>query len=125
MVVVCVAALSAAVTPLYSADQEPAAKVPPVLQFKMKNLAGEEVDLAKYQGKVLLIVNTASECGHTPQYETLEELHEKYADKGLAVLGFPCNEFGGQEPGTEEDIAQFCKTSYNVQFDMFAKIAVN
>lgn len=99
--------------------------VPAVLNFKMKSLAGKEVDLAQYQGKVLLIVNVASQCGATPQYKQLQALHEKYADKGLAVLGFPCNQFGSQEPGTEEEIAAFCKDNYAVTFDMFAKIDVN
>lgn len=108
--------------------EEPAAKegadVPEVLDFKLPNLKGEEVDLAKYKGKVLLIVNTASECGYTPQYEGLEKLHEKYADQGLAVLGFPANEFGSQEPGSNDEIAEFCKNNYNVQFDMFGKVVV-
>jgi glutathione peroxidase len=98
---------------------------PEALNFTVKDIAGKDVDLAKYKGKVLLIVNVASECGLTPQYEGLETLHEKYADKGLAVLGFPCNQFGGQEPGSEADIQKFCKTNYKVQFDMFSKIDVN
>ena len=99
-------------------------KVPPVLNFTMKKLDGKEVNLADYQGKVLLIVNTASKCGATPQYEGLESLHEKYAEKGLAVLGFPANEFGAQEPGTDEEIATFCKQNYGVKFDMFSKVVV-
>lgn len=99
--------------------------VPAILNFKMKSLDGEEVDLSKYKGKVLLIVNTASQCGYTPQYKGLEALHEKYADKGLVVLGFPCNQFGGQEPGTETEIGEFCKKNYGVKFDMFSKVDVN
>lgn len=99
-------------------------KVPPVLNFKMKRLNGKEVNLADYQGKVLLIVNTASKCGATPQYEGLEKLHEKYSGKGLAVLGFPANEFGSQEPGTNDEIAAFCKENYGVKFDMFEKVVV-
>jgi glutathione peroxidase len=102
-----------------------AEKVPAVLNQKVKSIKGEEVDLSKYQGKVLLIVNVATLCGATPQYEQLEGLNDKYKDKGLAVLGFPCNQFGHQEPGTEEEIAKFCKTKYDVSFDMFAKINVN
>lgn len=95
------------------------------LAFTMKSLDGKDVDLSKYKGKVVMIVNTASECGLTPQYEQLQQLHEKYSDKGLAILGFPCNQFGKQEPGTALEIAQFCKENYGVQFDMFAKVDVN
>lgn len=109
-----------------TAGSLPAAeKASPVLNNKVKTIKGEEVDLTKYQGKVLLVVNVASKCGATPQYEQLESLSDKYKDKGLAVLGFPCNQFGGQEPGTEEDIVKFCKSKYDVSFDMFAKIDVN
>jgi glutathione peroxidase len=101
-------------------------EAPEVLQFKMKSLTGKEINLAeKYQGKVLLIVNTASKCGLTPQYKELQQLHEDYAEKGLAVLGFPCNQFGHQEPGSAEQIAGFCKENYGVTFDMFSKIEVN
>ena len=98
----------------------------PVLGHKMKSLAGKEVDLAKkYKNKVLLIVNVASECGATPQYSNLQNLHKKYGKKGLAILGFPCNQFGSQEPGTSKQISTFCKKNYGVEFDMFAKIDVN
>ncbi len=100
-------------------------KTPELLQAKMKSLQGKDVDLSKYQGKVLLIVNVASACGATPQYEQMETLHDKYADKGLAVLGFPCNQFGMQEPGSAAEIAEFCKSNYKVEFDMFEKIDVN
>ncbi len=95
------------------------------LEFKMDSLEGEQVDLAKYKGKVVLIVNVASKCGLTPQYEQLEQLHEKYADQGLAILGFPCNQFAGQEPGTAAEIQEFCKKNYGVGFDLFAKVDVN
>jgi glutathione peroxidase len=96
------------------------------VDFKVKTIKGKEVDLAdKYKGKVLLVVNVASKCGLTNQYEQLESLHEKYADKGLAVLGFPCNQFAGQEPGTEAEIEEFCKATYDVKFDLFKKIDVN
>lgn len=97
----------------------------PVLSQKVKSLDGKPVDLTQYRGKVLLIVNVASKCGLTPQYEGLQQLHDKYKDKGLVVLGFPCNQFGGQEPGTEEEIATFCKENYGVTFPMFEKIDVN
>jgi glutathione peroxidase len=99
--------------------------VPAVLQFKTKSLDGKEVDLAKYKGKVLLIVNTASKCGMTPQYKDLQALHEKYGKEGLAVLGFPCNQFLNQEPGTPQQIADFCTSKYHVAFDLFEKIDVN
>lgn len=102
-----------------------AEKVSPVLNHKVKSIKGEEVDLSKYQGKVVLVVNVASKCGATPQYKQLESLNDKYKDKGLAILGFPCNQFGGQEPGTEEEIVKFCKSTYDVSFDMFAKVDVN
>lgn len=110
---------------LTTAAVSAAEKVPAVLNQKVKSIKGEEVDLAKYQGKVLLVVNVATKCGATPQYEQLEGLSDKYKDKGLAVLGFPCNQFGGQEPGTEVEIAKFCKSKYDVSFDMFAKVDVN
>lgn len=104
--------------------QEPKKEESSALQFKMKSLDGKEVDLSKYQGKVTLVVNTASKCGNTPQYAGLEKLHEKYADKGLAILGFPANEFGKQEPGTNTEIGEFCQKNYGVKFDMFSKIVV-
>ena len=105
------------------AEEKPAA--PAALNFTMKSITGQDVNLADYKGKVVLVVNVASKCGLTKQYAPLEELHEKYADKGLAVLGFPCNQFGGQEPGTEAQIAEFCEATYKVKFPMFAKIDVN
>jgi glutathione peroxidase len=108
------------------ADKTDAKKDPhPIYGHKMKSLKGDSVDLAKYKGKVLLIVNTASECGATPQYAPLQELHEKYKSKGLVVLGFPCNQFGLQEPGSDGEIAKFCKQNYGVSFDMFSKVDVN
>lgn len=96
-----------------------------VHDFKMKSLGGKEVDLSQYKGKVLLIVNTASKCGLTPQYEHLQAMHERYSDKGLVILGFPCNQFGKQEPGSADDISEFCTENYGVEFPMFAKIEVN
>lgn len=100
-------------------DQEKTA-----LRFKMKSLQGEEVDLARYAGKVVMIVNTASKCGYTSQYQQLQDLHEKYSEEGLAILGFPCNQFFGQEPGSADEIRQFCQRKYGVTFDMFAKVDV-
>ena len=97
----------------------------PIYSQTMKSLTGKKVDLSKYKGKVLLIVNTASACGATPQYEPLEAMYEKLKDKGLVVAGFPCNQFGKQEPGSDEEIAGFCKKNYGVSFDMFSKIDVN
>jgi glutathione peroxidase len=96
-----------------------------VLQFKMRSLAGEEIDLTQYQGTVLLIVNVASECGYTPQYRGLQALQARYGQDGFAVLGFPCNQFGQQEPGTADQIAAFCSRRYNVTFPMFEKIDVD
>ena len=93
--------------------------------YSAPSISGEDTSLASFSGKALLIVNVASECGLTPQYAGLQELHKKYAAKGLAVLGFPCNQFGAQEPGTEEQIQQFCSTNYGVEFPLFAKVEVN
>lgn len=106
---------------------KPSAKpsgVPAVLNFKMKNLSGQDVDLARYKGKVVMMVNVASKCGYTPQYAGLQALHKKYAAKGLAILGFPANDFGAQEPGSDAEIGEFCQKNYGVEFDMFAKTAV-
>jgi len=96
-----------------------------VHDFTAKALSGEDVSLADFRGKVLLIVNTASKCGFTPQYAGLEKLHEELSPRGFAVLGFPCNQFGQQEPGDAQEIQKFCSLSYNVTFPMFAKIDVN
>lgn len=96
------------------------------LKLKMKTLDGKEVDLAKkYEGKVVLLVNVASQCGLTPQYEQLQALHEKYGEQGLAVVGVPCNQFGKQEPGTAAEISKFCTDKYGVGFDLLAKVDVN
>lgn len=96
-----------------------------VYQFKEKTIDGKPVSLDHYKGKVLLIVNVASHCGFTPQYTGLEKLYEKYKDKGFVILGFPCNQFGAQEPGTAEEIKTFCSTKYDVTFPLFSKIEVN
>ncbi|MBL8809131.1 MAG: glutathione peroxidase [Planctomycetaceae bacterium] len=96
-----------------------------VHEFKMKSIDGKEVELSEYKGKVLLIVNVASQCGLTPQYEQLQALHEKYKDQGVVVIGVPCNQFGAQEPGTEAEIKQFCDSKYKVTFPMMSKVDVN
>jgi glutathione peroxidase len=93
--------------------------------FSATTLEGDEQTLSAYAGRVALVVNTASECGFTPQFAGLEELYERYADQGLVVLGFPCNQFGGQEPGTAAEIGAFCQRNYGVTFPMFAKVDVN
>lgn len=97
----------------------------PVLGHTMNSLAGKPVELSDYEGKVLFIVNVASQCGATPQYKDLQALHEKYSKEGLVVMGFPCNQFGTQEPGDSKEIATFCKKNYGVTFPMFAKVEVN
>ena len=96
-----------------------------IYDFKALSNKGTEVDFGQYEGKVLLIVNTASKCGFTPQYDALEELWKKYADKGLQVIGFPCDQFGHQEPGTNDEIAEFCRVNYGVTFPLMDKSDVN
>lgn len=95
------------------------------LAFEVKNIEGEDVELEKYKGKVVVMVNVASKCGMTPQYEALQKLYKDHKDDGLVILGFPCNQFGGQEPGTEKEIMTFCQENYSVEFDMFSKVNVN
>ncbi|REK18193.1 MAG: glutathione peroxidase [Planctomycetota bacterium] len=94
------------------------------LDFKMKSIDGKDVDLSKYKGDVVLIVNVASQCGLTPQYEQLQAIYDKYKGKGFEVLGFPANQFGQQEPGTDAEIKEFCTSNYSVEFPMFSKIVV-
>lgn len=96
-----------------------------IYDIPLATLAGEPTTLAPWRGRVALVVNVASKCGLTPQYTALEQLHERYADAGFTVLGFPCNQFGGQEPGTNEEIAEFCSATYGVTFPMFDKLDVN
>jgi glutathione peroxidase len=123
LTVFCFGALIAMTTPNSSAheghDHDCA------LDFKMKDIDGKEVDLEDYEGKVVLVVNTASKCGLTKQYASLEKLYGRYKDKGFVVIGFPCNQFGGQEPGSEADIKQFCSTKFDVSFPMMSKVDVN
>jgi glutathione peroxidase len=96
-----------------------------IYQFEVKTIDGTTTTLEQYKGKVLLIVNVASKCGLTPQYKGLQELYDKYQSQGFEILGFPCNQFLGQEPGTEDSIKEFCSLTYNVSFPMFSKIDVN
>lgn len=97
---------------------------PMIYTFALKSIDGKEVNLSQYHGKTLLLVNVASQCGYTPQYEGLQKIYSKYRDRGLVVLGFPANNFGAQEPGTDQEIKTFCSTRYNVTFPMFSKISV-
>ncbi len=110
---------SVAKTPGY-----PNVKLPAVLNFVVKDIDGKPVNLGRYAGKVVMIVNVASKCGNTPQYAPLEALYKKYKSKGLVILGFPANDFGMQEPGTEKEIKEFCSLTYKVDFPMFSKISV-
>ena len=96
-----------------------------IYDIKVNKILGEETKLSEYKGKILLIVNTASQCGFTPQYKGLQEIYDRYNSKGFEVLGFPCNQFGSQEPGSSEDIKEFCELNYSVTFPMFEKINVN
>lgn len=106
-----------------SSPSEPV-KESSVLDFTMRDIDGKDIKLDKYKGKVLLVVNTASKCGYTPQYEGLESIYKKYNEQGFYVLGFPANNFGGQEPGSNEEIKEFCTLKYKTTFPMFAKISV-
>ncbi|MFO1413008.1 MAG: glutathione peroxidase [Burkholderiales bacterium] len=99
--------------------------MPTVFDFTVKDIAGKQVKLDRYRGQALLVVNVASKCGFTPQYKGLEALYQRYHARGLEILGFPCNQFGGQEPGDEKEIAQFCELNFGVTFPLFAKIDVN
>ncbi len=116
-VVFAASACSAAPTPKES-------KMPSPLDFKMTGIDGKEFDLSKYKGKVVLFVNVASQCGYTKQYTGLQAIYEKYEKKGFVVIGVPANDFGSQEPGTNEEIVKFCSSKYNVTFPMLAKVAV-
>ncbi len=99
--------------------------MPSLYEIPLKSLSGDEASLADHKGKAVLVVNVASKCGLTPQYAGLEKLHEQYADRGFAVVGFPCNQFGNQEPGSAEEIETFCSTTYGVTFPMYEKVDVN
>lgn len=124
--ILCVAVMLGALGLVFLQDQETivSAKTKSVLDYTMKDIDGKDVKLKKYKGNVLLVVNVASKCGYTPQYESLQATYEKYKDQGFFVLGFPANNFGGQEPGTNSEIKEFCTSKYKVTFPMFAKISV-
>ena len=107
-----------------SSAEQPVIAAGSIYNFKVKDIDGNDVKLKKYKGSVLLVVNTASKCGYTPQYEGLQATFDKFKEKGLVVLGFPANNFGGQEPGTAAEIKEFCESKYKVTFPMFAKISV-
>jgi glutathione peroxidase len=122
-----VAAAGLLAVPASHAQEKTPATAPaagPALNFTMKDIDGNDVPLSKFAGKVILMVNVASKCGNTPQYEGLEKTYEKYKDKGFVILGFPANNFGGQEPGTNAEIKAFCEETYKVAFPMFSKISV-
>lgn len=119
-VLIAVLAMFAGSAPVGAAETA----CPPLLNQRFSNLMDEPVSLCQFAGKVLLIVNTASECGYTPQYDGLEKLYRRYRDRGFVVLAFPANDFGGQEPGTNKEIAQFCQVNYGITFPVFAKTSV-
>lgn len=108
----------------FAADPATAPAKPDALNFTVKDIDGKDVELTTYKGKVLLVLNVASKCGNTPQYEGLQKVYTKYKDKGLVVMGFPANNFGGQEPGSELQIKEFCTSTYHVDFPLFAKVSV-
>lgn len=120
-----IASLFISVLSVFSLNAKEKTQTQNIYQFKTKTIQGKEISLKDYEGKVILIVNTASKCGFTPQYEGLEKLYKNLKDKGLVILGFPCNQFGGQEPGNAKEISKFCTLNYGVTFPMFAKIDVN
>jgi glutathione peroxidase len=120
----CLAVATAAVVFHHHLSTVALAKEKSVLDFKMKDIDGNDIKLKKYKGNVLLVVNTASKCGYTPQYEGLQATYTKYKEQGFYVLGFPANNFGGQEPGTDPEIKEFCSLKYKVTFPMFSKISV-
>jgi glutathione peroxidase len=115
----CVAAVTV------SNGKQGGGKVPAALNFAMPGLDSKEIDLSKFQGKVVLVVNVASECGYTPQYKALQALYAKHGKDGLVIIGVPCNQFGNQEPGTSQEIAEFCEKNYGVTFPMLGKVDVN
>lgn len=126
-VIVMMGMLVLAVGVATSRADEPAPATQPAksaLDFTVNDIDGHPVDLSRYRGQVVLIVNVASKCGNTPQYEQLEAIYQKYKDRGLVILGFPANNFGQQEPGTNEQIKEFCQSTYDVKFPMFSKISV-
>jgi glutathione peroxidase len=124
LAVVAVLVISRAVSAADQAAEKASAKPAQALNFKVQSLEGKDVDLAQYRGKVVLVVNVASKCGLTPQYKELEALYKKYKGQGLVIVGFPCNQFNGQEPGTADQIRAFCTAKYDVTFPLMAKVEV-
>ena len=122
--IACAVVLSISAGAFAGDESEKKKVVSPALDFTMKNIEGRDVYLGDYRGDVLLVVNVASKCGLTPQYKNLEAFYKKYKDQGVKVLAFPANNFGAQEPGTNKEIKQFCKTKFDVTFDLFAKVSV-
>ena len=121
---VCAAIFSAGLLMPANGDSNAGEPMASIHGFTLKNIDGKDVSLGEYKGKVLMLVNVASKCGLTPQYEGLQKIYSKYKDRGLVILGFPANNFMGQEPGTEEEIKNFCSLNYNVTFPLFSKISV-
>ena len=121
---VCAAIFSAGLLMPANGDSNAGGPMASIHSFTLKNIDGKDVSLGEYKGKVLMLVNVASKCGLTPQYEGLQKIYSKYKDRGLVILGFPANNFMGQEPGTEEEIKNFCSLNYNVTFPLFSKISV-
>ena len=121
---ICLLTLAALVAPLHAFDDKGDKKMGGPLGYTMKGIDGKDVDLAQYKGKVVLFVNVASKCGYTPQYEGLQKLYAAHEKEGLVVIGVPANEFGRQEPGSDEDIVKFCSSKYNVTFPMLSKVVV-
>lgn len=124
LVLLCFAVIILFTANAFSKKETPMSNASSIHEFTMNNIDGKPVKLEEYKGKVVLIVNVASKCGFTPQYEGLEKLYKQYSGKGFVILGFPANNFMGQEPGSDADIKQFCSTKYNVTFPMFSKISV-
>lgn len=122
--IVCTAIFSSILSSRVSGTEDGGKKVDSIYSFTLKDIDGKDTSLGQYRGKVVLLVNVASKCGLTPQYEGLEKLYLKYKDRGFTILGFPANNFAGQEPGTDEEIKSFCSLKYNVTFPMFSKISV-
>ena len=124
LLLACVVVFSISAGAFAGDESEKKKVVSPALDFTVQNIEGQDVHLGDYQGDVLLVVNVASKCGLTPQYKDLEAFYKKYKDQGVRVLAFPANNFGAQEPGTNKEIKQFCKTKFDVTFDLFAKVSV-
>jgi glutathione peroxidase len=125
LIATCVSLACCLAATFAATDQAAGGKVPAVLNFTMPGLDGKDVDLSKLQGKVVMFVNVASECGYTPQYKPLQDLYSKHGKDGLVIIGVPCNQFGQQEPGSNQEIAAFCQKEYGVTFPMLAKVEVN